>query len=77
MLSGTRRPGAGHAVAVSKDELFTPAETTAGGAGRAGPRCGHPWSWSAGAAAADICRRWERRAKSTLSATIPIVNHQL
>jgi hypothetical protein len=33
--------------------------------------------WSAGAAAAAISRRWERRAKSRLSATIPIVNHQL
>jgi hypothetical protein len=32
---------------------------------------------SAGGAAAAIIRRWERRVKSTVSATIPIVNHQL
>jgi hypothetical protein len=34
----------------------------------------YPPSWSAAAAAG---RRWERTARSTLSATIPIVNHQL
>jgi hypothetical protein len=42
--------------------------------GRGRRRRVYPPSWSAAAAAG---RRWERTARSTLSATIPIVNHQL
>ena len=41
---------------------------------RGGRRRVYPPFWPAGAAAS---RRWERTVRSTLSATIPIVNHQL
>jgi hypothetical protein len=40
------------------------------------PQGGHPPFWSAGAATA-VSRRCERTIESTLSVTIPIVNHQL
>jgi hypothetical protein len=41
------------------------------------PHGGHVRFWPAGGIAAALSLRWERSAKNTLSATIPIVNHQL
>ena len=40
-------------------------------------RGGHPSFWPAGSVGAALALRWERRIRRRLSATIPIVNHQL